>query len=146
MAQVERSATWNPSLLQLKFINSITTLRIYCDKKKESLTAAALVLQITTIYKDIMYSSLHCSSMNMVVEALPQVVFATHPYSVWYLVMLVMVNTFPDSTNLSVFTFCQNWFRGGVPADKLHSPVTFLPSMTVTFGVRFTAGGSGGNK
>ena len=41
---------------------------------------------------------LHCTSMNIVEESLPQVLFAMHLYSVWYLVMWVMFNSFPMMT------------------------------------------------
>ena len=88
---------------------------------------------------------LHCTSMNIVVRTLPQVLFATHLYSVWYLVILVMFNSFPVVI-WPLSTFSQKTVKGGVPVVTLHSFVTSLPSFTVAFCTCSTAGGTGREK
>ena len=88
---------------------------------------------------------LHCTSMNIVVRTLPQVLFATHLYSVWYLVILVMFNSFPVVI-WPLLTFSQKTIKGGVPVVTLHSFVTSLPSFTVAFCTCSTAGGTGREK
>ena len=76
---------------------------------------------------------LRCTLMNIVVDSLPQVLFAMHLYSpVWFLLMSMIFSSF-SSVTWPVLRFSQNTFRGGVPAVTLHSFVTFLPSSTVTF-------------
>ena len=88
---------------------------------------------------------LHCTSMNIVEESLPQVLFAMHLYSVWYLVMWVMFNSFPMMT-WPLLTFSQKTVKGGDPVVTLHSIDTFLPSLTVTFFTRSMAAGTWRNK
>ena len=92
-----------------------------------------------------MYRFLQCTPMNMVVETHPQVLFAMHLYSVWYLVMSVMFNSFPSKT-WPLLTSSQKIFIGGVPVVTLHSFVTCVPSMTVIFWTCSTEGGSTKNK
>ena len=88
---------------------------------------------------------LHCTSMNIVEESLPHVLFAMHLYSVWYLVMWVMFNSFPMMT-WPLLTFSQKTVKGGDPVVTLHSINTFLPSLTVTFCTRSMAAGTWRNK
>ena len=88
---------------------------------------------------------LHCTSMNIVEESLPQVLFAMHLYSVWYLVMWVMFNSFPMMT-WPLLAFSQKTVKGGDPVVTLHSIDTFLPSLTVTFCTRSMAAGTWRNK
>ena len=92
-----------------------------------------------------MYRFLQCTPMNIVVETHPQVLFAMHLYSVWYLVMSVMFNSFPSKT-WPLLTSSQKTFIGRVPVVTLHSFVTCVPSMTVTFWTCSTEGGSTENK
>ena len=92
-----------------------------------------------------MYRFLQCTPMNIVVEIHPQVLFAMHLYSVWYLVMSVMFNNFPSKT-WPLLTSSQKIFIGRVPVVTLHSFVTCVPSMTVTFWTCSTEGGSTENK
>ena len=80
--------------------------------------------------------------MNIVDESLPQVLLAKHLYSpLWFLLMLVIFNSFPKMTSL-VSTIFQKTIREGVPAVTLHSFVTCPPSSTVIFSTCSIAGGS----
>ena len=88
-----------------------------------------------------MYRFLQCTPMNIVVETHPQVLFAMHLYSVWYLVMSVMFNKFPSKT-WPLLTSSQKIFIGRVSVVTLQAFVTCLPSMTVTFWTCSTEGGS----
>lgn len=83
--------------------------------------------------------------MNIVVETHPQVLFAMHLYSVWYLVMSVMFNKFPSKT-WPLLTSSQKIFIGRVSVFTLQSFVTCVPSMTVKFWTCSTEGGSTENK
>ena len=105
---------------------------------------SSLNLVITNLYqKKPICMILHCTSMNIVVDSFPQVLFAMHLYSpLWFLLMLMIVSSFPLVT-WPVLTFFQETLRGGVPAVTLHSFVTFLPSSTVTFCISSTATGTG---
>ena len=85
---------------------------------------------------------LHCTLMNIVFQTLPQVLLAMHLYPVWYLVMLVIINSFP-SVIWPLLTFSQKTVRGRVPEVTLHSFVKSVPSMTVAFCTFSTAGGTG---
>ena len=85
---------------------------------------------------------LHCTSMKIVVETLPQVLFATHRYSVWYLVMLVMFNSSP-SVIWPLLALSQKTVKGGVPMVTTHSFFISVPSVTVVFCTCSTAGRSG---
>ena len=96
-------------------------------------------------YKKKMCRLLQCTPMNIVVETHPQVLFAMHLYSVWYLVMSVMFNSFPSKT-WPLLTSSQKIFIGGVPVVTLHSVVTCVPSLTVIFWTCSTEGGSTENK
>ena len=104
--------------------------------------STSLSLVRTNNNDDVMCWFLHCTSMNIVDESFPQVLFAKHLYSpLWFLLMLVIFNSFPGMSSL-VLTIFQNSFGGGVPAVALHSLVTCPPSLTVMFGTCSTAGGS----
>ena len=92
-----------------------------------------------------MFRFLQCTPMNIIVETHPQVLIAMHLYSVWYLVMSVMFNSFPSKT-WPLLTYSQKIFIGGVPEVTLHSFVTCVPSMTVKFWTCSTEGGSTENK
>ena len=96
-------------------------------------------------YKKKMYRFLQCTSMNIVVETHPQVLFAMHLYSVWYLVMSVMFIKFPSKT-WPLLTSSQKIFIGRVSVVTLQAFVTCLPSMTVKFWTCSTEGGSTENK
>ena len=92
-----------------------------------------------------MYKFLQCTPMNIVFETHPQLLFAMHLYSVWYLVMSVMFNSFPSKTR-PLLTSPKKIFIGGVIVVTLHSFVICVPSMTVTFWTCSTEGRSTGNK
>ena len=95
-----------------------------------------------TVNKDVMRWFLHCTSMDIVDESFPHVLFAKHLYSpLWFLLMLVIFNSFPGMISL-VLTIFQNSFGGGVPAAALHSLVTCPPSLTVILGTCSAVGGS----
>ena len=96
-------------------------------------------------YQKKIYRFLQWTPMNIVVETNPQVLFTMHLYSVWYLLMSVMFNSFPSKT-WPLLTSSQKIFIGGVPVVTLHSFMTYVPSMTVTFWTCSTEGGSTGNK
>ena len=96
-------------------------------------------------YQKKIYRFLQWTPMNIVVETNPQVLFTMHLYSVWYLLMSVMFKSFPSKT-WPLLTSCQKIFIGGVPVVTLHSFMTYVPSMTVTFWTCSTEGGSTGNK
>ena len=97
---------------------------------------------VRTTNDDVMCWFLHCTSMDIVDESLPQVLFAKHLYSpLWFLLMLVIFNSFPGMTSL-VLTIFQNSFGGGVPAATLHSLVKCSPSLTVILGTFSMVGGS----
>ena len=97
---------------------------------------------VRTNNNDVMCWLLHCTSINIVDESFPQVLFAKHLYSpLWFLLMLVIFNSFPGMTSL-VLTIFQNSFGGGVPAAALHSLVTCPPSLTVILGTCSAVGGS----
>ena len=92
-----------------------------------------------------MHRFLQCTPMNIVVETHPQVLFAMHLYSVWYLVMSVMFNKFPSKT-WPLLRSSQKIFIGRVSVVTLQAFVTCVPSMTVTFWTCSTEGGSTENK
>ena len=104
----------------------------------------SLNLVSTNLYqKKAMNMILHCTSMNIVVDSFPQVLFAVHLYSpLWFLLMLMIFSSF-SSVTWPVLRFFQETFRGGVPAVTLHSFVTFLPSSTVTVCICSTVTGTG---
>ena len=94
-----------------------------------------------TMNDDVMCWFLHCTLMNIVDESLPQVLFAKHLYSpLWFLLMLVIFNSFPWMTSL-VLTIFQKTVGEGVPVVTLHSFITCPSSSTVIFGTCSTAGG-----
>ena len=110
-------------------------------KLHQTANSESLSLERTT-NDDVMCWFLHCTSMDIVDESLPQVLFAKHLYSpLWFLLMLVIFNSFPGMTSL-VLTIFQNSFGGGVPAAALHSLVTCPPSLTVILGTCSAVGGS----
>ena len=97
---------------------------------------------VRTNNDDVMCWFLHCTSMDIVDESFPQVLFAKHLYSpLWFLLMLVIFNSFPGMISL-VLTIFQNSFSGGVPAAALHSLVTCPPSLTFILGTCSAVGGS----
>ena len=95
-----------------------------------------------TVNDDVMCWFLHCTSMNIIDESLPQVLFAKHLcFPLWFLLMLVIFNSFPLVTSL-VSTIFQKTVGEGVPAVTLHSFITCPPSSIVIFSTCSTAGGS----
>ena len=111
-------------------------------KLHQTANSKSLSLERTT-NDDVMCWFLHCTSMDIVDESFPQVLFAKHLYSpLWFLLMLVIFNSFPGMTSL-VLTIFQNSFGGGVPAAALHSLVTCPPSLTV---IPFTCSAVGGSR
>ena len=110
-------------------------------KLHQTANSKSLSLERTT-NDDVMCWFLHCTSMDIVDESFPQVLFAKHLYSpLWFLLMLVIFNSFPGMISL-VLTIFQNSFGGGVPAAALHSLVTCPPSLTVILGTCSAVGGS----
>ena len=98
---------------------------------------------IQTTKRDVFYIFLHCTSMNIVANTLPQVLFAMHLYSPrWLLVMLVIIRGFPSK----VLPVAQKTTGEGIPAVTLHSSVKLLPSSSVAFCKCSTAGSSEGSK
>ena len=100
-------------------------------------------LRTQTIKTDVLYIFLHCTSINIVADTLPQVLFAVHLYSPrWLLVMLGKIRRFPSK----VLPFSQNLVGEGNPAVTLHSTVKLLNSSSVLFFKCSTAGSSEGSK
>ena len=105
----------------------------------ENSTSLSLV---RTNNNDVMCWFLHCTSMNIVDESFPQVLFAKHLYSpLWFLLMSVIFNSFPGMTSL-VLTIFQKAVEEGIPSAMLNSFVTCPPSLTVVFGNGSTVGKS----